>query len=218
MLTNLSYVALKLHKLLVLIVGISLVFASILLDDFFIKIIFNLLNYLFGININIQENLELALMSAPLLTPVFVYHDLVAEKASIYSDNKDKSGIYLWRNKINGKIYVGSSVNLSKRFKNYFNESYTTRLKDFMIIYKALLSYGFENFSLEILEHCDPSFLLEREQYYLDLLKPDYNILKIAGSSLGYKHTKEVLLKMKNCIASIEARKKMSEKTIKGNR
>jgi len=31
--------------------------------------------------------------------------------------------------------------------------------------------------------------LIEREQYYIDLLNPEYNILKIAGSRLGVKHT-----------------------------
>jgi group I intron endonuclease len=48
----------------------------------------------------------------------------------------------------------------------------------------------------EILEYCDPQNVIEREQYYLDFLKPEYNILKIAGSSLGFKHTKETLAKM----------------------
>ena len=55
-----------------------------------------------------------------------------------------------------------------------------------MIIYKSLLAYGYENFTLEILEYCDPAFILEREQYYLDTLKPEYNILKVAGSSLKF--------------------------------
>jgi len=38
------------------------------------------------------------------------------------------------------------------------------------------------NFKLEILEYCeaDRLIILEREQYYIDLLKPEYNILKIA--------------------------------------
>jgi group I intron endonuclease len=35
------------------------------------------------------------------------------------------------------------------------------------------------------------------EQYYIDFLKPEYNILKIAGSSLGYTHTEETLAKFK---------------------
>jgi group I intron endonuclease len=66
-----------------------------------------------------------------------------------------------------------------------------------MIIYKALLAHGFENFTLEILEYCEPSVLIEREQYYIDLLNPEYNILKIAGSRLGAKHTIEAIAKIK---------------------
>lgn len=79
-----------------------------------------------------------------------------------------------------------------------------------MIIYKALLVYGYENFILEISEHCDPSLVLERKQYYIDLLEPKYNILKVAGTNFGYKHAEEELLKIRNCRASLEARTKMS--------
>jgi hypothetical protein len=45
---------------------------------------------------------------------------------------------------------------------------------------------------LEIIEYCGaspPSNAIAREQYYLDLLKPEYNILKVAGNSKGYKHS-----------------------------
>lgn len=61
----------------------------------------------------------------------------------------------------------------------------------YMVINRALLKYGYANFSLEILEYCEPSKCTEREQYYLDLLKPEYNVLPIAGSCLGYKHSEE---------------------------
>jgi group I intron endonuclease len=44
---------------------------------------------------------------------------------------------------------------------------------------------------LEILEYCDPLDVVEREQYYIDLLRPKYNILKTAGSRLGHKHWEE---------------------------
>ena len=67
-----------------------------------------------------------------------------------------------------------------------------------MHIYKALLKYGYSNFKLEIIEYCDKSDNLDREQYYLDLLNPEYNILKKAGSAIGYKHTKEAKKKMKS--------------------
>ena len=44
---------------------------------------------------------------------------------------------------------------------------------------------------MEILEYCEPSEILKREQYYIDFLKPKYNILKTAGSLLNYKHPVE---------------------------
>ena len=66
-----------------------------------------------------------------------------------------------------------------------------------MLIHKALLKYGYSRFSLDILEYCDTSILIQREQYYIDLLKPEYNILQVAGSLLGYKHTEESLQKMR---------------------
>lgn len=37
---------------------------------------------------------------------------------------------------------------------------------------------------------------MEREQYYIDLFKPEYNICKIAGSTLGYKHLEATKIKM----------------------
>ena len=68
------------------------------------------------------------------------------------------------------------------------------------LIHKALLKYGYSNFKLEILEYCDTVNCIEREQFYsaaLDLLKPEYNILLKAGSTLGYKHSEEAKAKMK---------------------
>ena len=66
-----------------------------------------------------------------------------------------------------------------------------------MIIHKAILKHGYSNFKLEILEYCAPEECIEREQYYIDTLKPEYNILNVAGSTLGYKHTEETLAKFK---------------------
>lgn len=126
-----------------------------------------------------------------------VYYEPKAEKASVLTDNKGKSGVYKWTNKINGKIYIGSSADLSKRLRNYFNTSYLSAFKHIMLIYKALLAHGFENFKLDILEYCEPSELIKREQYYIDLLKPEYNILKVAGSNLGIKRNAETVEKIR---------------------
>jgi hypothetical protein len=61
------------------------------------------------------------------------------------------------------------------------------------IIYKALVKYGYSQFKLDILEICDPTNLIEREQYYLDLLEPEYNILKTAGSLKGFIHSEATI-------------------------
>jgi len=56
------------------------------------------------------------------------------------------------------------------------------------LIYRALLKYGYSAFRLDIIEYCDISILTEREQYYLDNLKHEYNILPFAYTTLGHKH------------------------------
>jgi group I intron endonuclease len=66
--------------------------------------------------------------------------------------------MYRWTNKINSKFYVGSSVNLAARFRQYFNLSYIQ--KNNLVISRALISYGYQNFNLEILEYCDSNSLL----------------------------------------------------------
>jgi group I intron endonuclease len=57
------------------------------------------------------------------------------------------------------------------------------------LIYKSLIKNGYSNFKLEILEYCTLDVLIEKEQYYLDNFKPEYNILKIASSFRGFKHS-----------------------------
>jgi group I intron endonuclease len=69
-----------------------------------------------------------------------------------------------------------------------------------MVICKALRRYRYFNFCLEILEYCTALKCIEREQYYLDLHTPEYNILKVAGSLLGFKHSPEAIALMKNRI------------------
>ncbi len=69
-----------------------------------------------------------------------------------------------------------------------------------MKISRALLKFGYSKFSLLILEYCETDDLLKREQYYLDLLQPEYNILKIAGSRLGAVHSEETKQKISEAL------------------
>jgi group I intron endonuclease len=135
------------------------------------------------------------------------YEDAYSMRKSIIKDNKNKSGIYKWTNKLTNEIYIGQSVNLAKRFINYFNMSYLKN-REALIISRALIKYGYSNFSLEILEYCDIADLIKREQYYLDKLSPKYNILKIAGSCLGRKLTEETKAKISKSLKGVYVKEK----------
>ena len=71
---------------------------------------------------------------------------------------------------------------------NYYNKNYLNRelASGNSRIYTAILKYNYENFSMEILEYCDINFIIEREQYYMDLLKPEYNIQSIVGRRVQF--------------------------------
>ena len=74
------------------------------------------------------------------------------------------------------------------------------------------MRYKVSGFRLEILEYCaSAEECIAREQYYLDLLQPEYNILKTAGSSLGYIHTEEARAKMRICGLSKERLEHLKE-------
>ena len=119
------------------------------------------------------------------IKPLKYYDNAYTMKSFNLNENKNKAGIYRFTNKLNGNIYIGSSKYLNKRFSKYFNLSYISTVKNDLTISRALIKYGYSNFTIEILEYCEVSDLLKREQFYLDLLKPIYNIAKIAGSTLG---------------------------------
>jgi len=101
--------------------------------------------------------------------------------------------VYKFTNLVNGNAYIGSSSNLSPIFLEYFN-SRSFFFK--MLINMAILKYKLDNFSLDILEYCSKD-VIKKEQYYMDIYAPKYNILKIAGSSSGYTHNKTSLSKKK---------------------
>jgi len=132
-------------------------------------------------------------------TPVITYNNADLEKLQILKENYKKTGIYQWIHKESGNTYIGSAINLKSRLRSYYSINYLERNKT-MDICNALQSYGYSAFSLSILEYLDISnlsldetrkLIFGKEQYYLDLLQPKYNILKIAGSRLGSIQTEK---------------------------
>lgn len=74
-----------------------------------------------------------------------------------------KCGIYKFTNKINGKIYIGQSVNIERRIGEHFCRH------DGTPFHLALEKYGRDNFIIEILEECNIDVLDDREKYYISL-------------------------------------------------
>jgi len=172
-------------------------------------ILFEHLNsYSFSSRASDQKNLT--------ITSFISYSNADIDKFAILKDNQDKIGIYRWVNLDTGKSYVGSSRNLSARFRQYFNVNYLEReiKRNNSKIYRSLFKNGYSKFSLNILEYCEIDILIEREQYYIDTLKPEYNILSKAGSLAGFKHSvaaRELMsIKKMNNVLSEEARLKIA--------
>lgn len=91
-------------------------------------------------------------------------------------------GIYKIINLINGKIYIGQSININKRIKDHFWKS--TCQKDVSYnspLHSAIRKYGKNNFTWEVIEECDISEIDKKQQYYIQyynsLVPNGYNIL-----------------------------------------
>lgn len=95
-----------------------------------------------------------------------------------------KGIIYQIRNIVNNKIYVGSTGCADLRFYKHFNllkngNHHSQKLQH------AYNKHGKKNFKVEILEELpeyDEVKIIEREQHYIDILKPFYNISPYAGA------------------------------------
>ena len=77
-------------------------------------------------------------------------------------------GIYKITNKINGKSYIGQSVNILRRWRIHRALAFDPNQKGYEYpLYRAIRKYGLENFSFEVLEECDQKELDKKEQEYI---------------------------------------------------
>lgn len=101
---------------------------------------------------------------------------------------KEKCGIYMIVNLKNGKRYVGSSVDIYNRIHEHVhnlnrNKAHNKHLQN------SWNKYGQECFIYSILEYCDVSIRFEREQYYIDCIKPEYNLTLNVVANFGHSVT-----------------------------
>ena len=109
-----------------------------------------------------------------------------------------KSGIYRIVCTFGGKVYVGSSQNIDKRWKEHKRNLQTNRHPN-VYLQRSYNLYGLEAFIFEIIEECTPEQLIEREQFYLDIVfnfGNTFNIVVKAKNRLGTKHTEETKRKI----------------------
>lgn len=154
---------------------------------------------------------------------VLFFKDIKEEKKIIYDKLRRKSGVYLFINNITNDLYVGSSINLTKRMTSHFYHANSEKVTK-VVITRAFRKYKLENFSLAILEFCDSDLknCLSLEQKWINYYNPKYNTLKIAGTSYGFRHKIETIVKLKELfkkenhpnfgkVSSSETRKSISE-------
>lgn len=118
------------------------------------------------------------------------YYNPYSNRIEIFKENRNKSGVYCWYNISNKKLYIGSSINITNRLYCYFSYKYLENeiLKSQSLIYRSILKYDYIHFDLIILKYCNTNELLYWEQYFIDKIIPEYNILKKVRSNLRFKH------------------------------
>jgi len=125
-----------------------------------------------------------------------------------------KSGVYQIKNIVNGKLYIGSSNNIAKRWISHKCLLENKKHKNKYLI-SAWHKYGRNSFIFSIIEYVEIDKLIEREQYYIDYYNTSdrnfgYNLAPNAGRTAGCVFSKETRIKM-----SISATKRppISEET-----
>ena len=107
-------------------------------------------------------------------------------RADIKLATTNRPGVYLWYNKLSGKYYVGSSINLYKGLSIYYQPGYLaySNHADLSIV-RVITKYGLKNFILVILDYTNKLNIHISEQYYINILNLIYNIRQVAGFRSG---------------------------------
>jgi group I intron endonuclease len=105
-------------------------------------------------------------------------------------------GVYKITNIVNGKVYIGSSADVDKRFSSHLRTLRNSTHRN-VFLQRSWWKYGEESFEFTVIEEVlSEDSLLIREQAWIDKLKcyqkeAGYNICAIAGRTTGYKHTEK---------------------------
>ena len=98
-------------------------------------------------------------------------------KGKVYYENKNQVGIYRLMNRNTKQSYIDSTLNLGQVLYALASHSISNGQQ---ALHSAIQEHGLTSFNLQILTYCSPEELTEKEQYYLDLYQPEYNIWGLA--------------------------------------
>lgn len=123
------------------------------------------------------------------------------------------SAIYCLKNTIDDKCYIGSAKKLNYRLWNH-RHKLTKGIHANKYLQNFVNKYGIDSIYFEVLEKVENN-IIEREQFWIDTLKPTFNFLPIAGSSAGIALSKEHKSKIskgrKGILHTEETKQRISE-------
>lgn len=106
------------------------------------------------------------------------------------------TGIYEIRNAQNGRRYIGSAVNVSKRWREHLRQLDDGNHHN-RFMQRCWNKGGGRNvFVFSVILVCRPADLITYEQIAIDSLRPQYNANPKAASMLGFRHSDETKRKL----------------------
>lgn len=131
--------------------------------------------------------------------------------------------VYLIRNLIDGKVYVGLTKDFEGRKRNHLS---LARRGSQRYLYRAIRAHGEENFAFEVLEEADEGVIAECEQYWVafyDAFNPQkgYNLTTGGEGVQGHKHSAETIARIRGArarqVITIEHRQHIGEALRRSN-
>ena len=93
------------------------------------------------------------------------------------------SGVYKITNTVTGDFYIGSSNDVKKRWREHKCQSKWNEQPN-SPMYQDMKNYGTDKFEFQVIEEVEESFLKEKEQYFIETLKPTYNQMNAKGLNI----------------------------------
>lgn len=121
--------------------------------------------------------------------------------------------IYIIKNKINNKVYIGKTGDPEERWNKHLSAARNENEGECFVVHRALNKYGSENFDFSVIEEvvAEPE-VLEREIYWIAFYKSNicrygndfgYNLTDGGEGATGHKHTEVSKLKMSKALRGV---------------